>query len=668
MNMIIKNKTKLAIGLAISSLVLLVVSCSTHKKLTTLQSGEGPAVQLNLAKEESFVPDIKNQSPVSRDTLKIKDDDGTEILIMKAIKDEETGEMVATDVIEAATVTARFRNVAERQGKVDLAFQVVVPKSMMDSKWQLRFHPDMFVLQDSIRLDPVIITGAGYRKAQLKGYQQYDRFLSKIIEDTTRFVNITQLEYFLKRNIPQLYAFKTDSTYVSDEMFQSIYGVGEKEAVDHYTNKIAKNRNERRKSRMDKMYRKYVKAPIVTDGIRLDTVIINATGDFIYNYVQTINTRPKLRKADIIISGEIYERDKKLYTIPRSEPLTFYISSISAFADNTERYLTKVVERRASANTECRIDFEVGKTEVKPELGENAYGISRIKQNLASLVDNEEFDLDSIVITATASPEGSYSANAKLAQLRSESVSAFFEKYVKAYSDSVVLAAGVAMNIDGTGMEYAKKVQTIKFTPRSIPENWDDLCTLVENDIVMDDGYKDSFRKLYKQKDPDVRERSMQPQPYYKYMRTSLYPKLRTVKFNFYLHRKGMVKDTVHTTVIDSVYMRGVQALKDMDYPAALALLSPYRDLNTAVAYMGLNKNANAMAILKDMERTAEVNYLLALLYSRRGDDRNAVECYVRSCKQNHSYVYRGNLDPEISVLIKRYGLNQEPEDDLGLF
>ena len=658
----------LAIGLAISSLVLLVVSCSTHKKLTTLQSGAGPAVQLNLAKEESFVPDIKNQSPVSRDTLKIKDDDGTEILIMKAIKDEETGEMVATDVIEAATVTARFRNVAERQGKVDLAFQVVVPKAMMDSKWQLRFHPDMFVLQDSIRLDPVIITGAGYRKAQLKGYQQYDRFLSKIIEDTTRFVNITQLEYFLKRNIPQLYAFKTDSTYVSDEMFQSIYGVGEKEAVDHYTNKIAKNRNERRKSRMDKMYRKYVKAPIVTDGIRLDTVIVNATGDFIYNYVQTINTRPKLRKADIIISGEIYERDKRLYNIPRSEPLTFYISSISAFADNTERYLTKVVERRASANTECRIDFEVGKTEVKPELGENAYGISRIKQNLASLVDNEEFDLDSIVITATASPEGSYSANAKLAQLRSESVSAFFEKYVKAYSDSVVLAAGVAMNIDGTGMEYAKKVQTIKFTPRSIPENWEDLCSLVENDIVMDDGYKESFRKLYKQKDPDVRERSMQPQPYYKYMRTSLYPKLRTVKFNFYLHRKGMVKDTVHTTVIDSVYMRGVQALKDMDYPAALALLSPYRDLNTAVAYMGLNKNANAMAILKDMERTAEVNYLLALLYSRRGDDKNAVECYVRSCKQNHSYVYRGNLDPEISVLIKRYGLNQEPEDDLSIF
>ena len=644
-------------------LLFFIASCSTHKKLSTLQKGEGPAVQLNLAKEESFVPEIKSTA-ATRDTLKIQDDDGSEILIMKAIKDEETGEMVASDVIEAATVTARFRNVAERQGKVDLAFQVLVPKSMMDSKWQLRFYPDMFVLGDSLRLDPVVITGAAYRKAQLKGYQQYDRFLSKIIHDTTRFVNLKQLEYFLKRNIPQLYAFKTDSTYVSDEDFYSIYGVSEQEAVNHYTNSVAKARNERRKARMDKMYRKYVKAPIVTEGIRLDTVMVAATGDFIYNYIQTINTRPKLRKVDIILSGEIYERDQRLYTIPRSEPLTFYISSLSAFTDNAERYLTKVIERRASANTECRIDFEVGKTEVKPELGENAAGIYRIRQNLASLVNNEEFDLDSIVITATASPEGSFSANGKLAQQRSESVSAYFEKFVKEYSDSLVEAAGISMNIDGTEMEYTKKIQPIKFTPRSIPENWDDLCALVADDIVMDDGYKESFRKLYEQKDPDVRERSMQAQPYYKYMRTSLYPRLRTVKFNFYLHRKGMVKDTVHTTVIDSTYMRGVQALKDMDYATALALLSPYRDYNTAVAYMGMNKNANAMSILKDMERTPEVNYLMALLYSRRGDEQNAVECYVRACKQNHSYVYRGNLDPEISFLIKKYGLNQEPEED----
>ena len=643
------------------TVVILLYACSTQKKLERLKAGDGPSAQLSLGRQESFVPQIKNEK-VSRDTLKIKDEDGTEILIMKAVKDEETGEMVATDVLDAAMVTARFRNIAERKGKVDLAFQVIVPASMRDSRWQLRFYPDMYVLEDSIRLEPVIITGDAYRKAQLKGYEHYEKFLSRIIEDSTAFINVRQLEIFLKRNIPELYSYKSDSTYVTEEQFLSAYGVSQKQAIEHYTNKFARHMNERRKARKDKMYAKYVKAPIVTEGIRLDTVMVNSEGDFIYNYVQTINTRPKLRRADIVLSGDIYEQDKMLYTIPRSEPLTFYISSIAAFVDNTERYLTKVVERRASANTECRIDFEVGKADVRPELGENLTGIRRIETTLASLLENETFDLDSIVVSATASPEGIYAANGKLAQKRSEAVSRYFETYMKEYADSLVEAAGVSMDIDGIVMEQTLKVSKIGFTARCVPENWDDLHSLVEEDVVMNVDQKADFFKRFKINDPDAREAKMRTGDYYKYMRSALYPQLRTVKFNFYLHRKGMVKDTVHTTVIDSVYMRGVQALRDMDYDVALDLLRPYEDYNTAVAYMGMERNRNAMRILAKMEKTAEINYLLAILYSREGELDKAVECYVRSCKQNHSYVYRGNLDPEISVLIKMYGLNQEDE------
>lgn len=622
-------------------------------------------MQLTLGKQESFVPEIKNNAPQSRDTLKIVEDDGTEILVMKAIKDEETGEMVATDVIDAATVTARFRNIAERQGKVDLAFQVIVPSSMRDSKWQLRFYPDMFILGDSLRLDPVVITGDAYRKAQLRGYQQYDRFLSKIVEDSTKFINVRALEIFLKRNIPEIYAFKSDTTWVSDEDFLSAYGVSQQEAIKHYTNQYAHNLNERRKARKDKMYNKYVKAPIVTEGIRLDTVMVSTEGDFIYNYIQTINTRPKLRKADIILSGEIYEQDKRIYTIPRSEPLNFYISSVVAFVDGTERYLTKVVERRASANTECRIDFEVGKADVKPELGDNAEGIRRVKENLASLIMNETFDLDSIIVGAAASPDGSYALNSTLAQRRSEAVTRYFDKYIKEYSDSVVLAGGIEMDMDGNEIGYLVKVQPVKLTPRSISENWDDLNLLVENDVVMNVDQKAKYVSIIEKEDNlDRREQLLRKEDFFPYMKDALYPKLRTVKFNFYLHRKGMVKDTVHTTVLDSTYMRGVQALRDMDYNAAIALLGPYNDFNTAVAYMGLDRNKNAMRILNKMERTAEVNYLLAILYSREGELEKAVECYVKSCRQNGSYVYRGNLDPEISVLIKMYGLNQEEEED----
>lgn len=660
-----KNRFLKCIFVAVVALSV-VSSCATRRKLANLMSEDSTAnVQLALANEADYLPEMKNDLKASRDTLTVKDDDGREFLLMKAVKDEETGEMVATEVIDAAKVTARFRNVAERHGKVDLAFQIMVPPSMMDTKWQLRFYPDMFVMEDSLRLDPVIITGGDYRKAQLRGYQLYDKFLSKIIQDTTKFIDLEQLEIFLQRNIPQLYAFKSDTSFVDESQFNSVYGVSQRQAVEHYTNKVARNINERRKSKRDAMYAKYVRVPIVTEGIRLDSVVVNTEGEFVYYYVQTINTRPKLRKVDVKLSGEIFEGDKRIYNIPVTEPLTFYISSISAFVDNTEKYLTKVIERRATANTECRIDFEAGKSVIKTDYAENAYEINMISRTIASLLENKDFDLDSIIVRATASPEGSFTLNSSLAQKRSEAVSAYFSKYIESYKDSLKREAGFSMSFNGEEqkIEAAEKPVDIRFTPRCIPENWDDLDALVDKDVVMNPDQKSDYFSIRAESNPDVRESKMKNQAYYRYMKETLYPKLRTVKFNCYLHRKGMIKDTVHTTVLDSVYMRGVQELKDMNYAEALALLSPYDDFNTAVAYVGMDRNLNAMRILSKLEKTAQVNYLLAILYSRSGDFNNAVQHYVTSVRQNPSYRFRGNLDPEISVLIKQYGLNSEEND-----
>lgn len=156
----------------------------------------------------------------------------------------------------------------------------------------------------------------------------------------------------------------------------------------------------------------------------------------------------------------------------------------------------------------------------------------------------------------------------------------------------------------------------------------------------------------------------MQSDLSYPYLRQSLYPRLRAVRFDFYLHRKDMVKDTIHTTVLDSTYMWGLRALENMDYPTAVKALGSYKDYNTAVALVAMDRNLSALEILEQQKKTADVNYLLALVYSRLGDETKAVEHYVRSCQQNPSFVYRGNLDPEISVLIKTYGLNQEEAYD----
>ena len=641
------------------ALFTLVASCASQHKMKALQSGAFRP-SLALAQEQDYIPDIRTEMKAQRDTFVVRDGD-REFIIMKAIKDED-GEMVAHDVLDAAVVTARFRNVAERNGRVDIEFQVIVPQSMQDSKWQLRFHPQMYIMQDTLDLESVIITGADYRKVQLKGYQQYEKFLSTIVTNPDEFVNWWALELFIERNMPLLYAFKSDSTYVSDEQFASAYGVTEKEAIEHYTDKLAREVNSRRMARREKMYRRYVKVPIGGDGLRLDTVIQTLNGDFIYRYVQPIKTRPKLRKVDVVLTGDIYESDTKIYDIPMSDPLTFYISSLSAFVDNREKYLTKVIERRMEENTACYIEFASGSFEVDETMGHNPDEIGRIKDNLISLIRNEKFDLDSIVVTSSASPEGSVRFNDKLSQKRSEGISDYFSKWMTHYQDSLERERGFA--VDEEGNIIIEKRTHIPMMGRSSGENWHMLDHLVEKDTVMTEAEKKGYTSSADIKDIDQRERSLQRLGCYRHMREKLYPHLRTVRFDFYLHRKGMVKDTVHTTVLDSTYMNGVQAIRDRDYEAALTFLRPYNDYNTAIAYLCMDYNASALQILESLEKTAQVNYMLAVLYSRKGDEQKAVEYYVRSCSLDPSYVHRGNLDPEISVLIRRYGLNAESEEE----
>ena len=664
-------------SLCLTVLLCLLFACSTPTKLENIQKKQMSA-SLALSRSEMAEERRVIQSG-NRDTIRVTDaENGNELILMKAIKDDETGEMVANEVIDAAVITARFRNVAERHGKVDLRFEVLVPQEMFDTRWQIRLYPDMFIMEDSVRLQSVILTGADYRKEQLRGYELYDKYLRSIITDTTLFIDRRNLDIWISRNVKELAKYKDSQEYVyiDERDIVSFFGPTVADAVRHYTLWSKRHKNEYKWSQRGKKFEELVKAPIVTDDVRLDTVMRDAEGNFVYQYTQTINTRPKLRKVDIVLSGEIFESDKRLYTMPRTEPLTFYISSLSAFVDQTERYLSRVIERKAAANTACYVDFAVGKADIDMSLGHNEEEMGRIRGNILQLMQNEKFDLDSIVIAASASPEGNEKANGQLAEHRAASVAKYFDGYIKNYRDSVQRELNrearnsFSITVGDDGVERAGRVSAqkanipdIRFLSRSNGENWPYLSVLVDEDTVMTAADKRSYVRLLEISNVDEREKAMQAESYYRYMRENLYPRLRTVRFDFFLHRRGMIKDTVHTTVLDSTYMQGVQYLKDREYKLALDCLRDYRDYNTAIAYVSLDYNASAMDILKDLPKTAQVNYMLALLYARNGDDQKAVQHYMDACKQERSYVFRGNLDPEIYVLIQRYGLNKE--DDL---
>lgn len=604
----------------------LFVSCSQYRALEKIRDGQ---VSLNLAIAQEQVEDTVTESVII-DSIRSSLTD--EPLIMKAIKDTETGEMVATDVIRASRVVAKFRNVAERAGYVTVSFDICVPSEMSSSEWQLKVFPFMAIQRDTVALEPVFITGEKYRGRQMRGYEKYQEFLSSIITDPNDFLRMGQLEIFLQRHFPETYAMKSDTSFIAEPMAENLFGVTQRDAFEHYRKDLKWRSNERRKGRVEEMYDKYVKDPILSEGIRLDTVLLSSDGDFIYRYNHVFRSRPMLRKVNVSLEGKMYRDGECFMHLPFPEELTFYISSLSSLTDDRLRYVMHVRQRTVYENTKALIDFAHASSEVDTLLGDNASELARVRQCVEDVYARKEFILDSLVVVASCSPEGSYSLNSRLSADRSRAVKDYISDFVPA--------------------EWKDSLKT-----SVMPENWDQLMRLVENDTVLSPEVRKDIVVKARRMDggPDVLEEKLSLMPEYGYLRESLYPKLRSVSFDFHLHRADMVQDTVYTTDLDTVYMDGVQAIRDLDYRKAVTILRPYDDYNSALAFMCADYNHSAMDVLARLDDTdPRVCYLKAMVLSRLEQVDEAVKYFELALAYDPRLEYRANLDPEMYEIVKQ--------------
>ncbi len=599
-------------------------------KMRKIRSGT-VEMSLSVADEQPMEEDAEEEIVIDSIRSTLSD----EPIIMNAIKDSETGEMIATDVISESKVTARFRNVAERAGYVSISFDVTVPSLMSDSEWQLKILPMMNIQDDTVGLDALYVTGRKYRARQLRGYERYRAFISSIITDTADFIRVNQLEIFLKRHYPETYAMKNDSSYVPEPQAENLFGVTQREALEHYTNRMKRWMNERRKAKKDIMFGKYVKDPIHTEGIRLDTVMTASDGDFIYRYVHTFRSRPNLRKVIIFLDGKMYENGECIHEFPFPEGLTFYISSLSGLVDDRPKYIQYVLERTVYDNTKALIDFDQGSSYIDTALRDNASELRRVRRCIDDVVARNDLELDSLVIVASCSPEGTYAHNRRLSRARSESVCRYIEEFVpEEWKDSLRAS--------------------------SVPENWAQLGRLISSDSVFNDRTRIRMLEIISDlSEPDEAERRLSKLPEYRYLREKIYPQLRSVRFDFHMHRIGMKKDTVHTTELDTVYMAGIEALKVLDYKKAVTILRPYDDYNAALAFMSADYNHSALDVLGRLDDTdPKVCYLKAMVLSRLGQHAEAMK-YYKLCITYDPYMrHRANLDPEMHLLVKHNETN----------
>ena len=607
-------------------LPVLTASCSSLKRYSDLS--ESPErVTLSLPQERPLEEDEGKDAPAA-DSSGISGGP----VIMNAIRDSGTGEMTATDVITASKVVARFRNVAERLGRISLTFDIIVPEALISSDYQLRFSPVLEVKDESIALEPVFITGSGYRRRQLRGYERYRNFIESIVTDTSAFVRRELLDIFMARYFPETYAMKTDSSLVLEPEAENLFGVNQTEALRHYTKQMQMRRNAGKIENREKMFRKYVRAPI-TGEARLDTVMSAGEGSLMYRYSHEMPSSPGLRKITVGLDGTVYRAGEQVALMPSPEKLVFYISSLSSLADNTPRYVFKVVERVVTDNTDAFLDFGHGSAELDTLAVGNSSELVRIRKCFDDIYSRMDLILDSVVVTASCSPEGGWDYNGRLAEGRAGTVKSYLLSNVKGLDRSLVRS-------------------------KPVPENWESLFRIVANDSLISRASRETILAAAGEEDKDAAEERFASLPEYRYLREKIYPRLRTVNLSFYMHRPGVQKDTVHTLEPDTLYMKGLEALKNLDYRTAAAILRPYGDYNSALAMASSGYDETALDILSSLkERDSRADYLSAILLSRMGEFEKAAGFYDRSLQRNPSMRHRANLDPEMAEVLRLRGI-----------
>ena len=375
-------------------------------------------------------------------------------------------------------------------------------------------------------------------------------------------------------------------------------------------------------------FNRFVKFPYPED-VRLDS-LVEGRSTVTYYYSQAVKTDETSKKMLITLQGQALAVDDSAYRLPPSDTLSYVVSSMLSFVDTVPRYRIKVIDKFVTVEDRNYIQFFVGDTRVVDTLGDNRRQLDKITSLMRQIVEQQEFYVDTITLTAASSPEGAYAFNDRLSQGRAQALKRYLVR------------------------RYGRSIDTMLIV-RWVAENWPELTQRIRTDKSIENR-EAILALIASEKNPDRREQAIRlrfPKEY-AYIRSVIYPQLRAVNFRYSLRRKGMVKDTIHTTELDTAYARGVQLLQKRKYAKALYILNDYNDRNTVVAHLSLDHNERAMELLATMPKDAVTEYLRAIACSRLGRKAEGREHFLEACRLDGRMEYRGNLDPEIAELLKQ--------------
>ncbi len=412
---------------------------------------------------------------------------------------------------------------------------------------------------------------------------------------------------------------------------------------------------------------------------RLDSIARSGNHVDFY-YTHTVQANEDTDSLFLYLAGFVENRQGMRYVLRKSDTIKFNVQAMVKFIDTRPRY--KKIRQMRDEDVDHKFDFSFRSGRSTLDTTRlNRENVEKVKNLVRSLMTDPVWAIDSITLRATASPEGTYRINERLARERAYTLrDVLIEEFRPIYDSLKAMRLSGSYTLDektGKTVLVDEEEEELLDLPNLlkaswIAEDWDMLAEFVRADRgEMAD--KEEILAMIGDRSvaPDVLEyriRREYPQGY-TYMRKEIYPKMRAVNFRFKLRRKGMKEVFIELDVLDEDYARAMELMKKRRYDDALNILRDYNDRNTAIAYMsaGYDKAAyNVLSSMPGVDDLPEEQYLMAITALRLGDERMAIYHLKRAVELRNSFWNTANLDPELAALKKKYpGLERWYEKDV---
>lgn len=365
--------------------------------------------------------------------------------------------------------------------------------------------------------------------------------------------------------------------------------------------------------------------------------IVEGKDDFLLHYHHAYRVVEGLKNVRVTLDTQVQAIDRSTYRTSAADTITYVVSSLSQLKDSTLVDRKDLVSRYASDST--TMYFEYPSNDVKFNIN---YTINRAEMkkffDVYDKAKKNGFIVDDVTLTGSTSLDGMASTNERLSGNRLEDVKAYI----------------LRMN-----PELGRVIKT-----RNIGEDVNTALALIERSDLFDnkDAILDKLRNSRNADAAEVEIRYAFKNDYQK-MVDHIYPRLRKIEAVFNMHRYNIEQYQGAIEQAKKDYIEGLRLLDDRQYTKSLELLEQFSDYNTALVLTCLGQNTNAYELLLKLEQNANTDYLMAIVLYRMKNDRMAIDHLIRACEQDHTKVYRTNLDSETKMLVLKYNLQAKLDE-----